>query len=477
MATDLALRAHLRPFQTTTVEFLLDRPDGRGYVGHDPGLGKTRAILTTLAELGHDRALIVCPAMIRDAQVWQGEVARIGAADALDLQVISYHEMGRIKDKADLPLHDAVVFDEAHRLKNRKTGWWKPATWLADRAATVLCASGSPIPNAAVELYGQMRMLRPDIPAYWKWVESHFNIVQSRWSAYEVGSLRGCDASCIEANARAVSHGGVGVCEHWRAFAAAELDPWMLRYRRDDVLTELPPVVGMDEPFAVPMTTKQARAYKQMRTQFLAEIEQARADGSAVTLETLTSSGQFINLMKLATGLSAADPTALDKESGKLNALAELLADRTEPSLVVAYFRNTADAIARVAVKAGKRVEMIGAQTSRNERARIVQSFQDGEIDVLVGSILVVAEGITLTRADQIILVERSWRPDVNDQVVRRLHRLGQTRPVNVIQMLTPETVDAGQWQVLADKTAHIRTVLGPVEVRGLMEGRVTPAG
>lgn len=463
---DASLRDHLRPFQVSTVQFLLDRPDGRGYVGHDPGLGKTRALLTTLVELGHDRALVVCPAMIRDAKVWQHEIERIGAADDLDLQVISYHEMGRIKDKTELLMHDAVIFDEAHRLKNRKTGWWKPATWLSDRAATVLLASGSPIPNAAVELYGQMRMLRTDIPAYWKWVESHFNIVQSRWSAYEVGSLRDCEPECAVINA---GSGGVGVCEHWRAFSAAELDPWMLRYRRDDVLTELPPVVGLDEPFEVAMTSKQARAYKQMRTQFLAEIDQACEDGSSITLETLTSSGRFMNLLKLATGLSSADTAATDKESGKLNALAEILADRSEPTLVVAYFRNTAMAIERLALKMGKRVAMIGAQTSRTERERIVAAFQDGQIDVLVGSILVVAEGITLTRADQIILVERSWRPDVNDQVVRRLHRLGQTRPVNVVQMLTPDTVDAGQWQVLADKTAHIRTVLGSVELRSLV--------
>jgi SNF2 family DNA or RNA helicase len=50
--------------------------------------------------------------------------------------------------------------------------------------------------------------------------------------------------------------------------------------------------------------------------------------------------------------------------------------------------------------------------------------------------------------------------PSQNEQVIRRLHRIGQTRPVTVRQLVTPKSVDALQWKTLADKQLGIDPVL-----------------
>jgi SNF2 family DNA or RNA helicase len=90
-----------------------------------------------------------------------------------------------------------------------------------------------------------------------------------------------------------------------------------------------------------------------------------------------------------------------------------------------------------------------------------VTDFQAGKLDVLVGSLETISEGLTLTAADLVIYVEHSWKPSRNEQALRRIHRLGQTRPVTALDYVTPGTVDEGKRELLATKTdRQMRTLV-----------------
>jgi SNF2 family DNA or RNA helicase len=75
--------------------------------------------------------------------------------------------------------------------------------------------------------------------------------------------------------------------------------------------------------------------------------------------------------------------------------------------------------------------------------------------------------GITLTAADTVIFIDRSWSPAVNLQAEDRLHRIGQKNAVQVILLDATHTIDEGVTSLLREKWHMIQRVLdGAPDVR-----------
>lgn len=418
------------------------------YLADPPGYGKTRQLLAACSEEG--MLTVVCPAAIRDAQVWQREAATIGFD--IPLRVMSYHELA----KTPVTPGSAVVFDEAHRFKNRKTGWTANGLAGAAEAERVHLASGTPTPNGYLpELYNQLRLINPAIPAsYWKWVQQWFVVTASRYTQWDVpGDLLACSPRCDPDSD----------CEHREEFWRANAGGLMLRRPESDL--NLPEAAGVDTPLDTPMTAEQAKVYKRLRKDLLAEVP-----GEGVTIEALNHSQLWAQLWRASTGLSCIDnDPSLDRHSGKAALIRELLPDRSHPTLLACWFRNTAQFMARICDELGLRYAMFGASTPARERAWAVDEFQAGRLDVMVASIGVVQEGLTLTAADQAIMVERAWTPGVNEQVVKRLVRRGQDKHVAVRQLVAPGSIDSGQWGVIHSKERRIKTTMTRAELERLL--------
>lgn len=385
--------------------------------------------------------------------MWEGEAARVGFD--LPMDVISYHQLA----KQPVDPGRALIFDEAHRLKSvrnsstkKRVSWSDNAIKGAASSSHVFLASGTPTPNGYLpELYGQMRLIADYPDSYWEWIKRWFVVTKSRYSEWDVpGDMLGCNCDPEDPSA-------VDACPHRAAFWDAEVGDSMLR--RPESALDLPDMIGFEDPLATPMTTEQRRVYKELKKNFIADLP----DGT--TIEKLTDSGAFVALMQAATGLCCLDPDSDVVESGKLKLLEELLPDRSHPTLVGVYYRNTAIAVAKMCQRLGLRYAEFGGTTPARARAAAVEDFQAGRLDVLIGSVSVVSEGITLTAADQVVLLERSWVPGVNEQTVRRVRRRGQTKTVVVRQPVTPNSVDAGQWSKLQGKTSNIRAVLSRSEI------------
>jgi len=436
----------LSPAQAYGAAWLFDRPGS--YLADPPGFGKTAQLLKACRD---ERFLtVVCPAAIRDARVWEREAEIVGF-DA-PMTVISYHQLA----KTPITPGGALVFDESHRLKGRKVSWAANASKGAAVSTRTHLASGTPTPNGDLtELYAQIRLINPDVPAsYWKWIDRWFVLTSNRFTSYYVpGTLLACNGlPCAPAGSE---------CEHRDEFWAAYVGPELM-LRRPETELDLPEMAGFEDPLDTPMTPTQKKAYRDLKNSLIASLPE---DG--ITLESLTSSQQFIQLWQASTGLSSVDPEADDKHSGKRALLEELLPDRSHPTVLGVYFRDTAAAMRRMCEDLGLRYEMYGADTPRKDL--VIESFQRGDVDVLIASIMVAREGITLTAADQVVLCERSWVPGDNEQMVRRVRRRGQTRVVGVRQLVTPASVDTGQWKALHGKAATIATFMTKAEAADLL--------
>jgi SNF2 family DNA or RNA helicase len=87
-------------------------------------------------------------------------------------------------------------------------------------------------------------------------------------------------------------------------------------------------------------------------------------------------------------------------------------------------------------------VTITGA-TSTRDRTVAVRKFQhDPETRVFVGQIKAAGTAITLTAAAHIGIVEPSWVPGENEQVIARAWRMGQVRPVLASFLYVPGSLD-----------------------------------
>lgn len=451
-----------RPYQTTGIAWLRNNP--HAFLGDEPGLGKSRQLL----EAATEPVLITAPAMVIDSGTWDDEIARW--APGLDVTVTAYSRLNarektgkgtatrpvdRVSPELDRPW-GTQIYDEAHYLKGRSTSWTKAAQRLVRRAERVYLASGTPMPNWAHELFVPLQLIHPekarpkgDLASYWRWAGEWFDTSPTRFSngLPSVGALLGCTPVCQRRAA-------TDPCEHFVRFAESNFDGRFLQRLRDDVLTDLPPLT--EQAVLTPMATAQGKVYKALKKDFVAWT----AEGHEVV--AWNDAALNVKLAKCCTGLPVLTG---ERGSGKLDQLAADLEGRARPTLVLAHFRETLRACADVARAVGASVAIIDGSTTRPQRKAAVQAFQRGELDVLVGSLEVVAEGLTLTAADMCIFVEKSYKPSRNIQAMRRIHRLGQDRPVTVRDYVTPGTVDERVRQLLAEKTDEQMRVLSAAQL------------
>ncbi|WP_277752941.1 C-terminal helicase domain-containing protein [Microcystis aeruginosa] len=103
--------------------------------------------------------------------------------------------------------------------------------------------------------------------------------------------------------------------------------------------------------------------------------------------------------------------------------------------------------------------ELLTGETKQEDRQAIVDRFQAGTSKIFIGTIKAGGVGLTLTAANQVILVDRPWTPGDADQAEDRCYRIGQNNTVNAywIQLgMIDEAIDT----LLAEKRDRIELVL-----------------
>jgi SWI/SNF-related matrix-associated actin-dependent regulator 1 of chromatin subfamily A len=95
----------------------------------------------------------------------------------------------------------------------------------------------------------------------------------------------------------------------------------------------------------------------------------------------------------------------------------------------------------------------------RDEALRSFQAADGTDNQMIVCSMEVAGQGITLTRASNVAFLELDWTPAKHDQAEDRCHRIGQQDAVNAYYLLAAETVDETIATLLERKRAVIEAV------------------
>jgi SNF2 family DNA or RNA helicase len=493
----------LRQFQHLDVEWLLTAGDA--LLCNDMGTGKTVSALSYLKALDDagDRplpALVICPNSVkvnwgREAATWLPDAvpyvvrgtasvkAKILAAAATDPNALVIVNIEGVRSFSRLAPYGSVrlkkcrecdpgngedglavtrcevhpkvlnqvpfrtvILDEAHRIKEPKSQQTR-ACWAVMHGPAVvrrLGMTGTPIANHPGDLWSVMHGVSPaDFPSRTKFVDRYCLVA---WNPY--GTLN-----------------VVGIQPEHREEFFRIVDPRVRRMPKELVLPQLPPRVRSMRH--VEMTPKQAKAYREIETLFVTRL----GDETLLTAPgNLTKTQRLMQLSSSYCTVDATDPedpatwtVRLTDPSPKVDELLVVMDELgDEPFVVVAESRQLIylahERLTKLSVPHGL---ITGAQNEW-ERQRALDDFQEGRTRCLLFTAKAGGTGLTMTRASTIVFLQRSWSMIDNEQSEGRVHRIGSEghERVNVIDLVTENTIEVKQLRRLYEKFEQLQTIL-----------------
>jgi SNF2 family DNA or RNA helicase len=149
------------------------------------------------------------------------------------------------------------------------------------------------------------------------------------------------------------------------------------------------------------------------------------------------------------------------KEATLLDVLAEL---GDEPVLIFTLRLETAARLREVIRAQGRSAESYIGALSRSERETLVQRFNTGGLQTLIATDAG-AEGLNLhERCHIVVNYDLHWNPMRIEQRIGRVHRLGQSRDVRVLNFVLHETIDDYVVRLLYQKISLFTMTVGALE-------------
>ncbi|KAF8862893.1 hypothetical protein BDZ45DRAFT_702737 [Acephala macrosclerotiorum] len=182
--------------------------------------------------------------------------------------------------------------------------------------------------------------------------------------------------------------------------------------------------------------------------------------------DTRATSRNSSSLPDISTRLSA-KVEALIRNLGAEQTV-EKYEDKALPvkSVIFSHWTKMLDLIAKALTQHGFRFQRIDGQSSLQQRNVAIQQFnEDPAFTVMLASIGSAGEGVDLTTANHVHLVEPHWSPMAEAQAVDRIHRIGQTRDVTVTRYIASNTIETYIQWVQQDKLRLINSSLDSAEV------------
>lgn len=413
------------------------------------GLGKTMQAIIAARILWKrraiDRILVVCPKPL--ISTWQEEIRqwwpaaahntkviedraqwylRLGT-DNITIKIVNYERLSRLVDWLHEArfAHDLIIIDEAQRIKNPDSRTAQAVTLLTATRRWAL--TGTPLENKAADVVSIFDFVRP-------------------------GLLESDEPEYVK----------------------TRIEPFMLRRRAEEVLDQLPDKEEHDVP--IELGPRQRAAYDRAEDDGVVQLNEQG--------ETITVQHVFALIRKLMQ-LCNFEPASGD--SAKLERIAEDLEeiiDSDKKALIFSQFVSEdfgIKRVARVLPEVCKPSNPLGISQLHGEiknRDQVRQDFDgDASKQVLLLNYRVGGVGLNLQAANYVFLFDRWWNPAVEDQAVKRAHRIGQKHKVFIRRLYCRDTIEERILQRLREKRRLFAQIIDDdrptPEMMGLSEEEV----
>jgi SWI/SNF-related matrix-associated actin-dependent regulator 1 of chromatin subfamily A len=450
------------PYQEHGAQWLAEMD--QALLADEMGLGKSAQVIIASDLIRANNILIVCPAAVRVN--WDREFGRFSPFDRPStilvtgkdrprpgVNIISYDLLlnEKIKQTIKLMAWDVLVLDEAHYIKERSAKRTKAIYGFAKNPGVMHSAkrtwrlTGTPAPNNASELYTHLKSAGIEKRPYWDFVYDFCAGFEGDFG-YKITGHKNADK------------------------LRGLLSQFMLRRKKDQVLTQLPPItfgsvtversnVDLDpyfyenwQPIGVPA--------------FVAELE--HTDRSLKTSLQVISRGHHANFndsLRLLDSYSKTTSTlrrylGMAKLPNVLKIIEEELETKQIDKLVIFAIHKDVIELSRHRLRKYGAVTLYGKTPAAKRQANVDRFQNDPRCRVFIGNIQAAGAGITLTQAHEMAFIEASWVPGDNAQAAMRCHRVGQTRPVRVRFFTCADSVDEEVMRVVVHKTREIAKII-----------------
>jgi len=450
------LHAKLRPYQELGLQWLwfLYSHGLSGILCDEMGLGKTHQAMALLAaSMGQDKTqtykyLVVCPTSV--IYHWQELLKRF----LPDCRVLVYYGMSRtledFEEKYDLLLtsygilrtgkedmrsleFEVSVFDEIQIAKNHLSQTHIALKEVRSRVSVGL--TGTPIENRLRELKSLFDIVLPNyMPQESVFRDQFINPIEKQ-----------NDKEKKELLTRLVK-------------------PFVLRRKKAEVLTDLPE--KMEEISYCDLSEVQKELYYETAMQSRKQIMK--------DLEDRSKNVPYLHIFSMLSNLKQIcdHPALVLKDDlknyhshpcGKWDLFVELLSEARESDQKVVVFSQYLDMLKIIEMHLRKKgIGYASIKGSTRNRSEQLKKFkEDPKCEVFVASLLAAGVGIDLSSASIVIHYDRWWNPAKENQATDRVHRIGQSRGVQVFKLVTKNTIEEHIHRLIEKKQHLIEETIG----------------
>lgn len=420
-----------RPYQLDAINFGIRR---NVLICDDPGLGKTldaievalRMRKASLLEIKRWRVLVVCPKRIREQWVQEIQdqdpyypLAPINIIDgALPFHfqfrdmgknpfgwfIIHYDVLAKRINELKQYVWDLVVADEAHRLANRSNKWTIAIKKI--QAGRKIGLTGTPMEKSAADIWSPANWLYPTIyTSYWSFFKRFV----------ETKPVWGTPHEKISGSKNTVELGKL-------------LERFVIQRSKQQVAKEIPPNIIQRVP--IRMDLDQRKAYDAIEG---ADDLLVQVDGVPETMVISNTLTKIVRLQQISSL-----PALLGSSAGsaKIEWTLDWLKDNpNRPVIIFSKFRGVIEHL--IARLGEKRVDVVMGGVPD-----LPQRFLDGEVNILLGTIAAMSEGLNLQRAEVAIFIDQHWSTRLMEQAINRIHRMNITEPKLTYYLYNQASVD-----------------------------------
>lgn len=402
----------LYDYQVPGVRHLL--ASSSSLLADDMGLGKTRqAVVAARLVPGPDPVLVVCPANLRIN--WQREInaidqdARVAIVGQDDdwhggnWVVANYERLGAIVQAIGdgRVRFRAVLYDEAHYLKEPDTARTRNAFLLSAHIERRFLLTATPILNREGELHTLLRL-----------------------SGHPIGEIPLADFQTEFAGSPELRKG-----------LADRLSEWMLR-RRKDVLKNLK---GKSHDVR----------FVELGTDQMEEYRHTLADGDMTAIVKIGKLRRMLELMKASWLIETVSSLSEDSKSIIFCEYVESV-------------ETLAEEFAKAGIKA---VTFTGVDTALRKQKAVDTFQGDPATKVFIGTTAAAGVGQNLTAANYVFFATLPWTAAAKRQAEDRAYRNGQTRHVVVMIPVVVGSIDEQILELLKHKEGIEQDLLADNDV------------
>jgi len=434
------------PFQRVGIEFLASHKNA--LLSDEVGLGKTLQSISAALHLNCKKVLVICPASVK--RQWSKEIEKFttktcqvidGTLKQREQQyrqdcmffIVNYELILKDLPALNSITWDMIIADEVSRIKNFKSK--TKSAILQIKTNYKLGLSATPIENSVQELHSIMSWINPDIlGTYWNFINEYCYYSTNLYGGYTITGIK--DAKKLHEALKNV----------------------MIRRKKMEVFTELPEIVYNN--YYIPLSKVQKKMYEEIEKNIMNLVQKEEMDEGVLN--------QIMYLRELCNSPRLLNPDL--EENGKVTEVVEIVKQfSTEHKIVIfSQWTKMLDLISEGLLKENIQFVQVRGDINQDKRDKNIIEFNTNENIRILLSSDAGNMGLNLQVADVLIHCDLLWNYQKMQQRNGRVHRIGQKNIVNIITILTENTIEEKVYKILQTKKELFDKIIEGKDIKDL---------